>query len=55
MTDTKEEFQTVLDSQKLSKVQFGEEHHQHKYLSSVMSLVCRLPPFDYMLHNKYYY
>ena len=33
----------------------GDENHPHKYLSSVMSLVCRLPPFDYMLHNGYYY
>ena len=55
MTDTKEEFQTVLDSQKLEKVNIPGDEHHHKYLSTVMSLVCRWPPFDFMLHNKYHY
>jgi hypothetical protein len=32
-----------------------ETKHSHQYLSSVMSLVCRWPPFDYTSHSKYYY
>jgi hypothetical protein len=26
-----------------------------KYLSTVMSLVCRWPPFDFVTHSKYFY
>ena len=26
-----------------------------KYLSTVMSLVCRWPPFDFATHSKYFY
>lgn len=26
-----------------------------EFVTSVLSLVCRLPPFDYYIHNNHYY
>lgn len=54
LNDNQEEFNKVLESQGLHLTQ-ANHHSAQKALSSIMSLVCRWPPFDFASHNKYSY
>ena len=53
LSSTQEEYQKVLQSQGLSIHLTDATPSQ--YLSTVMSLVCRWPPFDLTTHNRYFY
>jgi hypothetical protein len=55
ITENLEDISKILLSQNLSMQLATVNHKSSSYLSSVLSLVCRWPPFDFAEHKGYCY